>query len=274
MAKKAFLAYSLLFAAVAILFLGINSILTYAQSAGFSCDSGTLSDVCVVSTTKNLISNTVIDGSGSLRITGTGTLVTGGKGITISMGRDVTIDAGGKIDTSNQIAGQNGGNIVINAENVTISGNLSASTASCPGQSSCGKGGDININAAETFGLSPSGSISTSGTDFSSGLGGNINFVASSGGNVEIRAGEARVMGDVVTKGGKAVAAEGSHYGYAQTVIGGDAGRISVAADGLIDMPGRIFAYGGNASIAGNTNYKTSVAGRASSIVIKSTGGS
>ncbi|MBI2675594.1 MAG: hypothetical protein HYX24_03990, partial [Candidatus Aenigmarchaeota archaeon] len=106
------------------------------------------------------------------------------------------------------------------------------------------------------------GSLSSYGGDFVSGIGGDWTFRGSDGGNVEIRAGEARVMGDVVTKGGKAVAAEGSYSGYAQTVIGGDAGRISVAADS-IDIYGKILGYGGNGSVTGNTNYKTAIGGKA-----------
>jgi hypothetical protein len=234
-----------------IYFLVFIFIPTHTNAAGFSCDSGTLSDTCTVTSLKTIDANDIVTGSGSLVIGNGGELrVATSSSFSIEMGGDITIQSGGKIS----------GNLYATSTNFTINigGQINVS----------GKGyaGGTTGDGATCAGCNGAGSyifrsVNSSYFGGGAGYGGNgspaminLSQVATSGisyGSIS----EPLLMGSGGGTGGSAFYAGGN---------GG--GLVKIVSSGAVTLNGAIKADGSNG--LGNSNTRLGGGGSGGSVWI------
>jgi hypothetical protein len=114
------------------------------NASGFSCDTGTLSDTCTVSSLKTITADDVISGSGNLVVANGGELrVATSSSISIILGGDITIQSGGKITGNLSLASSinltidAGGLINLNGKGYT--GGIGGQGTTCSGCDGNGK---------------------------------------------------------------------------------------------------------------------------------------
>ena len=228
------------------------------KAHNFACNTGTLSDICTVSSSNTMTNSDTISGSGSL-VVASGGIITAAAGdrFTITMTGDVTIQSGGTIT----------GNVTINATNVNVN---SGGTINVDGKgyigglagngSGTGGGyGDNAVNYASGGGYGGAGGASTyySGgttygsitapTDLGSGGGGSSNTGVrggSGGGAIKIVA-----TGTVTVDG--AITATGNTPTSGNVWCGGGSGGSIWIQTGILAGAGSVTANGGAGGYAG-----------------------
>lgn len=129
-------------------------VFTDANAAGFSCDTGTLSDICTVTSLKIIDANDIVSGSGSLVIGSGGELrVATSSYFSIEMGGDITIQSGGKI--SGNLLGATSTNFTIDIGgmiDVSGKGYVGGTTGVGTTCSGCGGGGGYGNFSGNLYG--------------------------------------------------------------------------------------------------------------------------
>jgi len=245
-------------------------------SAGFSCDTGTLSDTCTVSTLKSIDAGDTITGSGSIVIANGGELrVATSSSISISVNGDITIQSGGKItgNLSNVIATNftidSGGLIDVSAKGyVGSSTNIGTTCVGCGGAGGYGTSGGFPYGGGGAYGGNGSPSItnatnivSLGGTAYGSttapsnfgsgGGGGGYNYPGGNGGGL-IRIN----ISGTLTNNGQILANGQSGFGTSYTALpgAGSGGSIWLTA-GTLSGTGTTSANGGNGHVYNVNGY-------------------
>lgn len=232
--------------------------------AAFTCDSGSTTTNCIVSTSKNMVNGEVITGTGDLTIASGGSLnitaITNRFGI--NMSGTTTIQSGGTITGNFNATTTNfyinlGGSININGKGYAGGGTNTAGSGPGGGGTSAGACGAGHVsyggraNSLICSGGNIYGSV-TNPTDFGSGGGGNaVGSGGAGGGAVKI------VASGTVTINGS-ITANGNVGGGGATTGGGSGGSIWIQTDTL-GGTGSTTANGGN---GGNANAGSASGGR------------
>lgn len=250
-------------------------VFTDANAAGFSCDTGTLSDTCTVTSLKTIDANDIVSGSGSLVIGSGGELrVATSSYFSIEMGGDITIQSGGKISgnllgaTSTNFTIDIGGMIDVSGKGY-IGGTTGAGTtcSGCGGQGASGSyagsyygGGGSYGGSGGTFSpynsdmiITPAGisyGSTTAPLHFGSGGGGGGASAPGGNGGGAVKL----IISGTLTNNGL-IKADGSNGVYAASHYagGGSGGSIFISTN-ILSGNGSTTSNGGNGGRANGTS--------------------